>query len=58
MDEKYLAGGTIRTCPYAESPEIVTFIKNGSEKKFDRSLCSHSSECDDKSCPLCIHLDN
>lgn len=56
MDKKYISGGTMRTCPYSESVEIITFTDNGDS--FDRSKCSYFSECTDENCPLCFHLKN
>ncbi len=56
MDNSYIAGGTLHTCPYTNTPEIVTFFKKDSNKNFDRSLCPNHSECTDSSCPLCDHL--
>ena len=56
MDYEYLYGGTLRTCPYSNSPEIIEFQYNGTERIFNRSQCSHSQECTDETCPLCKHL--
>lgn len=58
MDYKYVSGGTLRVCPYSNSPEIVEFQFDGTEKKFDRSQCPHNQECTDETCFLCQYLND
>lgn len=54
MDKTYISGGTLRTCPYTDDPEVITFNDYG--EHFDRTQCPHHAECTDDSCPLCNHL--